>query len=104
MAVTEHTLNQQARLPHSLLSASRRHLDADEAVVLGAGLVAANRSTQFRVRPFGLVDKVPYGVSYALDDDTEGAGVGWWVPRWYCEEVAVLEEGDRALWPSTCAH
>ncbi|RMZ56792.1 hypothetical protein APUTEX25_002881 [Auxenochlorella protothecoides] len=47
------------------------HLDADEAVVLGAGLVAANRSTQFRVRPFGLVDKVPYGVSYALDDDTE---------------------------------
>lgn len=45
-------------------------------MVLGAGLVAANRSTQFRVRPFGLVDKVPYGVSYALDDDTEGAGGG----------------------------
>lgn len=54
------------------LHATRRHLDADEAVVLGAALVAANRSTQYRVRPFGLVDKVPYSVSYALSDGDDG--------------------------------
>jgi hypothetical protein len=38
-----------------------RHLDADEAVVLGAGLFAANLSTTFRLRQFGLTDKVSGG-------------------------------------------
>lgn len=40
-----------------------RHLDADEAAVMGAGLVAANESTMFRLRQFGLVDGVVYPMS-----------------------------------------
>ena len=32
-----------------------RHLDADEATVLGASLFAANLSTSFRLRKFGMV-------------------------------------------------
>ncbi|KAK2080952.1 hypothetical protein QBZ16_000806 [Prototheca wickerhamii] len=49
------------------------HLDADEAVVLGAGLFAANRSTLFRLRPFGLVDRAPYAVDYELVDVADAA-------------------------------
>lgn len=45
------------------------HLDADEAVVLGAGLFAANLSTIFRLRKFGMADKAPYSVSFRLGDD-----------------------------------
>jgi hypothetical protein len=37
-----------------------RHLDADEAVVLGAGLFAANLSSSFRLRVSGDVP-VPWG-------------------------------------------
>eukprot|EP00198_Chlamydomonas_reinhardtii_P001208 XP_001690543.1 ER-located HSP110/SSE-like protein [Chlamydomonas reinhardtii] len=44
-----------------------RHLDADEAVALGAGLFAANLSTSFRLRKFGMVDLTMYGVSLSLD-------------------------------------
>lgn len=40
------------------------HLDADEAVAMGAGLFAANISTGFRLRPFGMTDKVPFGVTF----------------------------------------
>lgn len=47
------------------------HLDADEAVVLGAGLFAANLSTTFRLRKFGMTDRVPYSVTFKL----EGEGV-----------------------------
>ena len=43
------------------------HLDADEAVVLGAGYVAANMSTVFRLRPFGMTDKSMFHVDYELD-------------------------------------
>ncbi|PSC68342.1 heat shock 70 kDa 17 isoform A [Micractinium conductrix] len=46
------------------------HLDADEAVVLGAGLFAANLSTTFRLRQFGMADKVPYSVSIQLDSES----------------------------------
>jgi hypothetical protein len=43
-----------------------RHLDADEAVVLGAGLHAANLSTTFRLRKFGMSDGVTYPVSFQV--------------------------------------
>lgn len=55
-------------VPHSpnlgCLGAVRRHLDADEAVVLGAGLFAANLSTTFRLRKFGMADGAVYPVQY----------------------------------------
>jgi len=38
-------------------------LDADEAVVLGAGLYAANLSTTFRLRKFGMKDGITYPVT-----------------------------------------
>lgn len=45
-----------------------RHLDADEAVVLGAGLFAANLSTSFRLRKFGMTDVAMFGVSFKSED------------------------------------
>ena len=44
-----------------------RHLDADEATVLGAGLFAANLSTSFRLRKFGMNDMSMYGVVLNVD-------------------------------------
>ncbi|KAK9826508.1 hypothetical protein WJX81_008378 [Elliptochloris bilobata] len=44
-----------------------KHLDADEAVVLGAGLFAANLSTTFRLRKFGMADGATYPVHYQLE-------------------------------------
>lgn len=41
-----------------------RHLDADESVALGAGLVAANRSTTFRLRKFGVVEGALYPITF----------------------------------------
>jgi hypothetical protein len=43
-----------------------RHLDADEAVVLGAGLYAANLSTTFRLRKFGMSDGATYPVVFEV--------------------------------------
>eukprot|EP01023_Acetabularia_acetabulum_P001729 TRINITY_DN1067_c1_g1_i1.p1 TRINITY_DN1067_c1_g1~~TRINITY_DN1067_c1_g1_i1.p1 ORF type:complete len:530 (-),score=120.92 TRINITY_DN1067_c1_g1_i1:1759-3348(-) len=43
-----------------------KHLDADEAVVLGAGLVAANLSSTFRLRKFGMADGAVYPISVTL--------------------------------------
>lgn len=47
-----------------------RHLDADEAVVLGAGLFAANLSTTFRLRKFGMTDKAREGRLQAPTQNT----------------------------------
>ena len=44
------------------------HLDADEAVAMGAGLFAANMSTTFRMRKFGAADAAPYGFEVDLHD------------------------------------
>lgn len=44
----------------------RRHLDADEAIVLGAGLFAANLSTTFRLRKFGMSDGAAYPLAYRV--------------------------------------
>jgi hypoxia up-regulated 1 len=58
------------RLSESLLGRTLdSHLDADEAVVLGAGLVAANLSTIFRLRQFGMTDKAMYEVVFTLNED-----------------------------------
>lgn len=45
-----------------------RHLDADEAVVLGAALYAANLSTTFRLRKFGMSDGITYPVAFKLEE------------------------------------
>mmetsp|Transcript_27424 Transcript_27424/g.69745 ORF Transcript_27424/g.69745 Transcript_27424/m.69745 type:complete len:1029 (-) Transcript_27424:524-3610(-) len=45
-----------------------RHLDADEAVVLGASLFAANLSTSFRLRKFGMADLSMYGVALKIEE------------------------------------
>ena len=47
------------------------HMDADEAVVLGAGLFAANLSTIFRLRKFGMTDKAPYTVTFKFEGADE---------------------------------
>ena len=44
------------------------HLDADEAVAMGAGLFAANMSTTFRMRKFGAADAAPYGLEVDVHD------------------------------------
>ena len=44
------------------------HLDADEAVAMGAGLFAANMSTTFRMRKFGAADAAAYGLEVDLND------------------------------------
>ena len=43
-----------------------RHLDSDEATVMGAGLFAANLSTAFRMRQFGMTDGSPYEIECVL--------------------------------------
>ena len=41
-------------------------MDADEAVVLGAGLFAANLSTTFRLRKFGMNDGITYPITFQV--------------------------------------
>ena len=40
--------------------------------MLGAGLFAANLSTTFRLRKFGMADKVPYSVSFEMTAPNPG--------------------------------
>lgn len=42
---------------------------------MGAGLFAANLSTSFRLRKFGMSDGAMFGISY-LPDDGAGGGQG----------------------------
>jgi len=44
-----------------------RHMDADEAVAMGAGLLAANLSTTFRMRRYGASDAASFGVVLARE-------------------------------------
>ena len=53
-------------------TASCRHLDADEAVVLGAGLFAANLSTTFRLRKFGMADGATYPLMFQVTRPASG--------------------------------
>ena len=48
-------------------SGDDRHLDADEAVVLGAGLFAANLSTTFRLRKFGMTDGATFPLMFQVN-------------------------------------
>jgi molecular chaperone DnaK (HSP70) len=43
-----------------------RHLDSDEAAVLGASLFAANLSTSFRLKKFGMTDGAMFGVTFKV--------------------------------------
>eukprot|EP00232_Nephroselmis_pyriformis_P023456 CAMPEP_0182865414 /NCGR_PEP_ID=MMETSP0034_2-20130328/7674_1 /TAXON_ID=156128 /ORGANISM="Nephroselmis pyriformis, Strain CCMP717" /LENGTH=1056 /DNA_ID=CAMNT_0024997707 /DNA_START=203 /DNA_END=3373 /DNA_ORIENTATION=- len=45
-----------------------KHLDADEAVAWGAGLHAANLSTAFRVRKFGMTDGAVYPLELEMEE------------------------------------
>ena len=54
-------LSQQSILPCSNQTL-HRHLDADEAVVLGAAKLAANLSTTFRPKNFGMADGAMYPI------------------------------------------
>ena len=47
------------------------HLDADEAVAMGAGLFAANMSTTFRMRKFGAADAAAYALEVDLGKGPE---------------------------------
>lgn len=53
-----------------------QNLNGDEAMAMGAVFRAANLSTTFQVRPFGLIDASPYPVGVRitnLDEPVEGA-------------------------------
>jgi len=53
-----------------------KHLDADETVALGAGLVAANLSTTFRMRKYGASDAALFGMTLQREGGgSAGAGV-----------------------------
>ncbi|KAL6750263.1 Hsp70 protein-domain-containing protein [Haematococcus lacustris] len=67
-----------------------RHMDSDEAVVMGASLFAANLSTSFRLRKFGLADLTLYGVTLRVDEVHEAEGA----------EASAQQPEERALLPS----
>ena len=53
-----------------------KHLDADETLAMGAGLVAANLSTTFRMRKYGAADTAVFGMTLQRDGGgSAGAGV-----------------------------
>lgn len=52
------------------------HLNGDEAVAFGAAFIAANLSKSFRVRPVGLQDALPYGITarvFSVDEAGDSA-------------------------------
>lgn len=48
-------------------------MDADEAMVLGAAYFAANLSTVFRLRKFGMADKAPYQISFTMNNESSSS-------------------------------
>ena len=68
-----------------------RHLDADEAVVLGAGLFAANLSTTFRLRKFGMSDGATFPLIFQVTSP-HTAGYKCPVP-----EILSLNDADFCL-------
>eukprot|EP00193_Tetraselmis_chui_P004076 CAMPEP_0177768970 /NCGR_PEP_ID=MMETSP0491_2-20121128/10035_1 /TAXON_ID=63592 /ORGANISM="Tetraselmis chuii, Strain PLY429" /LENGTH=991 /DNA_ID=CAMNT_0019285873 /DNA_START=172 /DNA_END=3147 /DNA_ORIENTATION=- len=76
---------------------SRHFTDPDEAVVIGSGLYAANTSSTFRLRPFGMVDCAPFALK--LDIATEGKAVATTEPAAEGVEApapAAVEEATTA--------
>ena len=53
-----------------------RHLDSAEAVVFGTALHAANLSTTFRMRPFGLNDIATYPMSVSIEKAADEVAAG----------------------------
>lgn len=49
-------------------------LNGDEAMVMGAVFRAANLSTTFQVRPFGMMDVTPYAVGVRINSDAPAVG------------------------------
>ncbi len=49
-----------------------RHLDADEAAVLGASYFAANLTNNFRLRKFGVTDLAMFGVDATIEQAVGG--------------------------------
>ena len=74
-AITVQTLGGGSRVPAARAALQAAHpavqlekqLDASEAFAMGAGLHAANLSTTFKLRRFGVVDASPFAVSVGLD-------------------------------------
>ena len=58
-----------------------RHMDADEAVALGAGLFAANQSSTFRLREFGMLDGSPFEFEVQLQSLKEKDSEEWGEPE-----------------------
>eukprot|EP00793_Prasinoderma_coloniale_P006833 PRCOL_00001664-RA len=50
-----------------------RHLDSAEAVVFGTALYAANLSTTFRMRPFGLNDVTTYPMTISMEGEEDSS-------------------------------
>ena len=65
------TMLQSLSLRTKLSLSVGRHLDADEAVVLGAGLFAANLSTTFRLRKFGMTDGATFPLIFQVSGSPE---------------------------------
>lgn len=51
-----------------------QNLNGDEAMAMGAAFMAANMSTAFRVRPFGMTDATPFPVGVRLSNLPAPAG------------------------------
>lgn len=60
------------------------HLNGDESMVLGGAFLAANRSTNFRVRPLGLVERSPFPIDVHLED----------LPTAVTDEAAAVADAD----------
>ena len=82
-----------------------RHLDGDEAVVLGAGLFAANLSTTFRLRKFGMKDGITYPITIEVQPHHPTLQrIKWWRIYWNHYQtcgwttLAVLSLQQRLLW------
>merc|ERR1719201_480076 len=56
-------------------------MDADEAVALGAGLFAANQSSTFRLREFGMLDGSPFEFEVQLQSLKDKDSEEWTEPE-----------------------
>ena len=85
-----------------------KHLDADETVALGAGLLAANMSTTFRMRKYGSADAAPFAIALHRDgggaqggaeDEAEGAGDDVAAGDAATKDAGTLKGGAKTLVP-----
>lgn len=67
-----------------------KQLDADEAPAMGAGLMAANMSTTFRLRQFGMQDGLTYPLTITVEPGEGVPDIHKVRHRFACYGVAVL--------------